>query len=176
MGNVRMIDDDQSNKIFARLVNSCEACEVRGASISDLAMRSTTCTNSDKSSRSGMPGLGLADHDGCHADSDRQAPASCDDEVVRLRRRSLAHRANRASHRGCLGRASAESQVDARARDKSGATPRRLVVEEDTIGRVRAISLAVIDHDSASVQLGDAVGRTRVEGRRFTLRLPYLAE
>ena len=39
------------------------------------------------------------------------------------------------------------------------------------------MSLAVIDHDSVGVQLGDAAGRTRVEGRRFTLRhLTDLAE
>ena len=64
---------------------------MRGTSISDLAMRSTTCTNSDKSSRSGMPGLGLADHDGCHADSDRQAlpvamtkSSACGDVVSRI--------------------------------------------------------------------------------------------
>ena len=84
-------DDDQLSKRFAGLVNSCEACEVRGASISDLAMRATTWTNSDKGSRSGMPALGLADHDGCHADSDRQALASCDDEVVRLRLLHIIH-------------------------------------------------------------------------------------
>ena len=40
-----------------------------------------------------------------------------------------------------------------------------------------AISLTVIDHDSVEIQLGDAVGRTREEGRRFTLRhLADLAE
>ena len=113
------IDDDQSSKRFAGLANSCEACEVRGASISDLTMRTTTWTNSDNGSRSGMPGLDLADHDGCHADSDRQplpvamtkssACGCCTSSTSLSRGQSLAHRSNRASHRSCPGRASAES-------------------------------------------------------------------
>mmetsp|Transcript_31586 Transcript_31586/g.82523 ORF Transcript_31586/g.82523 Transcript_31586/m.82523 type:complete len:204 (+) Transcript_31586:1001-1612(+) len=66
--------------------------------------------------------------------------------------------------------------VDARdrtrhlSRDERGPSARRLVVEEDAVGRVDAVRLAVVDDDPVGVLLGDGVRRARVERRRLALR------
>ena len=47
---------------------------------------------------------------------------------------------------------------------------RTLVVEENSIARVDAVSLAVIDNDPIRVNLGRSVGGTRIERGCFSLR------
>lgn len=59
------------------------------------------------------------------------------------------------------------------ARDERPSSPRALVVEQDAVARVHAVCLAVVDGDPVAVELGDAVRRTRVEGRRLALRRLY---
>lgn len=56
------------------------------------------------------------------------------------------------------------------ARDERASTPGALVVEQDAVAGVHAVCLAVVDGDPVAVQLGDAVRRARVEGRRLALR------
>ena len=48
--------------------------------------------------------------------------------------------------------------------DEGLATAGTLVVEEDTVGKVHAVGLAVVHEDPEGVLLGDGVGRTGVEG------------
>src|SRR5438270_808043 len=56
-------------------------------------------------------------------------------------------------------------------------SPGRLVVEQDAADGVQAVGLAVVDGDPVAVDLGDTIGRARVEGRRLALRsLLRLAE
>jgi len=63
-----------------------------------------------------------------------------------------------------------QSLADARdgdgdlARDEGGTTAGRLVVEEDAVGQVHAVGLAVVDEDPEGVLLRDSVGRAGVEG------------
>ncbi len=61
-----------------------------------------------------------------------------------------------------------------RARDLAGderlAAQRALVIEQDAVGGVDAIRLAVIDRDPIGIQLGRGVGAARIERRRFALR------
>ena len=44
------------------------------------------------------------------------------------------------------------------------------MIEQNAVGRVQTIGLAVIHRDPVSVKLGDRVGRARVKGRGFGLR------
>mmetsp|Transcript_84484 Transcript_84484/g.235302 ORF Transcript_84484/g.235302 Transcript_84484/m.235302 type:complete len:248 (-) Transcript_84484:147-890(-) len=53
---------------------------------------------------------------------------------------------------------------------ESGSAPRRLVVEEDAVDAEHVVRLAVVLDNPKGVQLGHAVGRARVEGRRLGLR------
>ena len=63
------------------------------------------------------------------------------------------------------------------ARHELDAAPRRLVIEQDAVARVHAERLAVVERDVVAVDLGHAVWRARVEGRRLGLRhLVHLAE
>ena len=68
------------------------------------------------------------------------------------------------------------AQVDVRrsARDlprhERPAPTRALVVEEDTVARIHAVRLAVVDRDPVAVHLRDAIGRARVERRLLRLR------
>ena len=50
------------------------------------------------------------------------------------------------------------------AGDEGLATAGTLVVEEDTVGKVHAVGLAVVHKDPEGVLLGDGIGRTGVEG------------
>ena len=62
------------------------------------------------------------------------------------------------------------------AGDEGLAADRALVVEEDAAAGEEVVRLAVVDRDPVGVELGDAVGRARVEGRRLRLRaLGHLA-
>ena len=75
----------------------------------------------------------------------------------------------------------AHLDADDGARDLPGdegvAAARGLVVEEDAVGDVHVVGLAVVDHDPVGVLLGDAVGRAGVEGRELALGdLAHLAE
>src|SRR5262245_53142508 len=68
-----------------------------------------------------------------------------------------------------------------RSRDLAGdegfAADRALVVEKNSVGGVKAISLAVVDRDPMRVKLGRRVGRARIERRGLALGdLLYLAE
>ena len=56
------------------------------------------------------------------------------------------------------------------ARDEGLAADRALVVEEDAVGGVHAVRLAVVDRDPVAVELGGAVRAARVEGRGLALR------
>ncbi len=56
------------------------------------------------------------------------------------------------------------------AGDEFGATQRRLVVEQNPRARVHPVRLAVVDRQPVTVELGDAVGTTRIKGRVFALR------
>ena len=59
------------------------------------------------------------------------------------------------------------------ARDFAGheslAAHGRLVVEKDAVARVHPVGLAVVDGDPVRVELGYAIGRARMEGRRLGL-------
>ncbi len=44
------------------------------------------------------------------------------------------------------------------------------MVEEDAVAGVDAVGLAVVHADPVGVELGDRIGRTRVERRRLALR------
>ena len=60
--------------------------------------------------------------------------------------------------------------------DECSSTARGLVVEEDTVRQMHAISLTVVDQDPESVLLGDSVRGTRVEWCGLGLRnLAHLA-
>ncbi len=62
------------------------------------------------------------------------------------------------------------------AGDEGTATAGTLVVEEDAVGKVHAIRLAVVDKDPEGVLLGNGVGRAGVEGGGLGLRdLPNLS-
>ena len=69
-----------------------------------------------------------------------------------------------------------ETELDARdaVRDLPGdelaSAPWARVVEEDPGRREEPVALPVVDGDVVRVDLGDAVGATRVEGRRLALR------
>ena len=56
------------------------------------------------------------------------------------------------------------------ARHERGAAAWRLVVEEDAVGGMHAVGLAVVDDDPVRVLLRHRVRRARVEGRRLLLR------
>ena len=56
------------------------------------------------------------------------------------------------------------------AGDEGLAAAGRLVVEEDAIGGVDAVGLAIVHGDPVGVELGDGVGRARIEGRGLGLR------
>ena len=60
------------------------------------------------------------------------------------------------------------------ARDLPGhkglAANRALVIEQDTVGDMEAIGLAVVHRDPASIKFGVVVGAARLEGRGFVLR------
>jgi hypothetical protein len=49
------------------------------------------------------------------------------------------------------------------ASDKSTATTGRFVVEQDTVTGIHVIRFTVVDNDPVTVQLGNTVGRTRIE-------------
>lgn len=54
--------------------------------------------------------------------------------------------------------------------DERTSPPGALVVEENTVARVHAIRLAVVDCDPERIQLCDTIGRARVERRGLALR------
>src|SRR6266702_5928525 len=56
------------------------------------------------------------------------------------------------------------------ARDKRLAADRALVIEQDAVGSIHAIGFAVVHGDPVAIELGDAIGRARIERRRFLLR------
>jgi hypothetical protein len=56
------------------------------------------------------------------------------------------------------------------ARDEGLAAQRALVVEQNAVGRVRAVRLAVVDRDPVRVQLGRGVRAARVERCGLALR------
>ena len=56
------------------------------------------------------------------------------------------------------------------ARDEGLAADRAFVVEQDAVGGVHAVGLAVVHRDPVGVELGDAVRRARIERRRLPLR------
>jgi hypothetical protein len=56
------------------------------------------------------------------------------------------------------------------AGDECGSAQGRLVVEEDAVAGVHAVGLAVVDGDPVAIELGDGVGRARIEGRGLALR------
>ena len=56
------------------------------------------------------------------------------------------------------------------ARHKGLAAGRALVIEQDAVGSIHAVGFAVIHRDPVAIELGDAVGRARVERRRLLLR------
>src|ERR1700686_656785 len=57
------------------------------------------------------------------------------------------------------------------AGDKGLAADRALVIEQDAVRGEHAIGLAVVNRDPVAIQLGDAIGRTRIERGSFLLRL-----
>src|SRR5205807_7818811 len=56
------------------------------------------------------------------------------------------------------------------ARDKRLAADRRLVVEENAVAGVEAVSFSIVDRNPVGVQLGYAVRRARIERRSLALR------
>ena len=56
------------------------------------------------------------------------------------------------------------------AGDEGVSPPRGLVVEEDAVGGVHAVRLAVVDHYPVGVHLGARVRRSWVERGQFALR------
>src|SRR5882757_2754814 len=56
------------------------------------------------------------------------------------------------------------------ARHESLAADRAFMVEQNAVGGEHAIGLAVVHRDPVAVQLGDAIGRARIERRGFLLR------
>ena len=56
------------------------------------------------------------------------------------------------------------------ARDEGLAADRAFVVEQDAVGGEHAVGLAVVHRDPVAVELGDAVGRARIERRGLLLR------
>ena len=44
------------------------------------------------------------------------------------------------------------------------------MIEQDAVGGEHAVGLAVVHRDPVAVQLGDAIGRARIERRGFFLR------
>ncbi len=56
------------------------------------------------------------------------------------------------------------------ARHEGFTTQGAFVIEEDAVRGMNAIGLAVIDGDPIGIELCSGVGRTRIEGRGFTLR------
>ena len=62
------------------------------------------------------------------------------------------------------------------ARDEGLAAALRLVVEEDAVGGVHPVGLAVVDRDPERGDLGHGVGAAGVEGRRLGLRRRRRAE
>ena len=56
------------------------------------------------------------------------------------------------------------------ARDKGLAADRALVIEQDAVGGEHAVGLTVVHRDPVAVELGDAIGRTRIERRGLLLR------
>ena len=66
------------------------------------------------------------------------------------------------------------------ARDEGLAADRALMIEQDAVGGVNAVGLAVIHRDPVGIELGRGVGTARRERRRLGLRrslvLPYNSE
>src|ERR1700722_6349520 len=56
------------------------------------------------------------------------------------------------------------------ARHKGLAADRAFMIEQDAVGGEHAVSLAVVHRDPVTVELGDAVGRARIERRGLPLR------
>ena len=56
------------------------------------------------------------------------------------------------------------------AGDERLAAPWRFVVEQDTVARIEAIGLTVIDRDPERVELGGCIGRAGVKRRGLALR------
>ena len=56
------------------------------------------------------------------------------------------------------------------AGDEGLAAERALVVEQDAVGGVHAVGLAVVHRDPVGVELGRGVGAARIERRRLALR------
>src|SRR5882757_4439680 len=56
------------------------------------------------------------------------------------------------------------------ARHEGLAADRALMIEQDAVGSVDTVGLAVVHRDPVAVELGDAIGRARIERRRFLLR------
>ena len=58
------------------------------------------------------------------------------------------------------------------ASDKGFATPGALVIEQDAVAGIHAICLTVVHRDPVAIQLGHAIGASRV--KRRTLFLGHL--
>ena len=56
------------------------------------------------------------------------------------------------------------------ARDEGRAAAGALMVKENSVGKVHAVSLAVVDDHPVGVLLGHPIRRARVERRRLGLR------
>src|SRR6266404_2077992 len=56
------------------------------------------------------------------------------------------------------------------ARHESLAADRAFMIEQDAVGGEHAVGLAVVHRDPVAVELGDTVGRARIERRGFLLR------
>jgi len=83
---------------------------------------------------------------------------------------------SRALRRDCrdiirsAGRPCARQAARDLAGDEGLAAHGRLMVEENSVAGVDAVGLAVVDDDPVAVELGDAVGRARVERGGLALR------
>ena len=54
-------------------------------------------------------------------------------------------------------------------RDERPPSPRALMVEKDSVARIHAVRLAVVDRDPVCIQLSDTVRAARIEWRRLAL-------
>jgi hypothetical protein len=73
-------------------------------------------------------------------------------------------------HAALFSKANVSDRAGNFTRHKGPASPRTLVIKENTIASIDFVGFAIVHRDPIGVQLGDTIRRARVEWRSFRLR------